>query len=101
MSATGRSMPTSSLLLKQRNVTLIPTLIRDEFQFAYGDSPAWIDDPFFLKVVPPERLAVLKTKIRDEQAKHPQRHRFKAAIRDEQSQSQEALRCRRAHRLRH
>jgi imidazolonepropionase-like amidohydrolase len=58
-------------LLKQRNVTLIPTLIRDEFLFAYGEAPAWIDDPFFLKFVPTERLAVLKTKIRDEQAKHP------------------------------
>jgi imidazolonepropionase-like amidohydrolase len=67
-------------LLKQRNVTLIPTLIRDEFLFAYGDAPAWIDDPFFLKFVPPERLAVLKTKIRDEQAKHPQRHLFKAGF---------------------
>jgi len=65
-------------LLKQRNVTLNPTLIRDEFLFAYGDAPAWIDDPFFLKFVPPERLAVLKTKIRDEQAKHPQRALFKA-----------------------
>ena len=67
-------------LLKQRNVTLIPTLIRDEFLFAYGDAPAWIDDPFFLKFVPPERLAVLKTKIRDEQAKHPQRALFKAGF---------------------
>ena len=57
-------------MLKQRNVTLIPTLIRDEFLFAYGDAPAWIDDPFFSKFVPPERLAVLKTKIRDEQTKH-------------------------------
>ena len=67
-------------LLKQRNVALIPTLIRDEFLFAYGDSPAWIDDPFFLKFVPPERLAVLKTKIRDDQTKHPQRHLFKAGF---------------------
>ncbi len=67
-------------LVKQRSVTLIPTLIRDEFQFAYGDLPAWIDDPFFSKVVPPERLAVLKSKIRDEQAKHPQRHLFKAGF---------------------
>ncbi len=65
-------------LLKQRNVTLIPTLIRDEFLFAYGDAPAWIDDPFFQKFVPPERMAVLKSKIRDEQAKHPQRHLIKA-----------------------
>jgi imidazolonepropionase-like amidohydrolase len=67
-------------VLKQRNVTLIPTLIRDEFLFAYGEAPAWIDDPFFLKFVPPERLALLKTKIRDEQAKHPQRALFKAGF---------------------
>jgi imidazolonepropionase-like amidohydrolase len=67
-------------VLKQRNVTLIPTLIRDEFLFAYGEAPAWIDDPFFLKFVPPERLAVLKTKIRDDQAKHPQRALFKAGF---------------------
>jgi imidazolonepropionase-like amidohydrolase len=67
-------------LLKQRNVTLIPTLIRDEFLFAYGDAPAWIDDPFFQRFVPPQRLAVLKTKIRDEQAKHPQRALIKAGF---------------------
>ena len=67
-------------VLKQRNVTLIPTLIRDEFLFAYGDAPAWIDDPFFQKVVPAERLAVLKTKIRDEQAKNPQRALIKAGF---------------------
>jgi imidazolonepropionase-like amidohydrolase len=67
-------------VLKQRNVTLIPTLIRDEFLFAYGDAPAWIDDPFFQKVVPPERMAVLKTKIRDEQAKNPQRPLLKAGF---------------------
>jgi imidazolonepropionase-like amidohydrolase len=67
-------------LLIQHNVTLIPTLIRDEFLFAYGDAPAWIDDPFFLKFVPLERLKVLKTKIRDEQAKHPQRALFKAGF---------------------
>jgi imidazolonepropionase-like amidohydrolase len=67
-------------LLKRRNVTLIPTLIRDEFLFAYGDTPVWVDNPFFQKFVPPERLEVLKTKIRDEQAKHPQRELFKAGF---------------------
>ena len=67
-------------LAKQKNVTLIPTLVRDEGLFIYGEAPAWIDDPFFLKFVPPERLAVLKTKIRDEQAKHPQRALFKAGF---------------------
>jgi imidazolonepropionase-like amidohydrolase len=67
-------------LLKQRNVSLIPTLIRDELLFAYGDAPAWIDDPFFLKFVPPERLTVLKTKIRDDQLKNPQRPLIKAGF---------------------
>jgi imidazolonepropionase-like amidohydrolase len=67
-------------LLKQRNVTLIPTLVRDELLFVYGEAPAWIDDPFLLKVVSPERLAVLKTKIRDEQAKNPQRALIKAGF---------------------
>jgi imidazolonepropionase-like amidohydrolase len=66
--------------LKRRDVTLTPTLVRDEGLFLYGDAPAWIDDPFFQKFVPPERLAVLKTKIRDEQAKHPQRDLFKAGF---------------------
>src|SRR5262245_2857120 len=64
-------------LLKQRDVTLIPTLIRDEFLFAYGDAPVWIDDPFFQKFVPPARMVVLNTKIREEQAKNPQRHLIK------------------------
>lgn len=67
-------------LLKQKNITLIPTLVRDEGLFIYGEAPAWIDDPFFLKFVPPERLAVLKTKIREEQMKHPQRALFKAGF---------------------
>jgi imidazolonepropionase-like amidohydrolase len=67
-------------MLKGRNVTVIPTLIRDELLFAYGEAPAWIDDPFFLKFVPPERLAVLKTRIRDEQVKNPQRHLIKAGF---------------------
>jgi imidazolonepropionase-like amidohydrolase len=67
-------------LLKQRNVTLIPTLIRDEFSFVYGDAPVWIDDPFFQKFVPPERLEVLKTKVREQQGKHPQRDLIKAGF---------------------
>lgn len=67
-------------LLKQRNVTLIPTLVRDELLFAYGDAPSWIDDPFFLKFVPPERLTVLKTKIREQQLKNPQRALVKAGF---------------------
>jgi len=67
-------------LVKRRDVTLIPTLARDEGVFVYGDAPAWIDDPYFLKFVPPERQEVLKTRVREEQAKHPQRGMFKAGL---------------------
>lgn len=67
-------------MLRKRNVSLTPTLVRDELLFAYGTAPSWIDDPFFLKFVPPERLTVLKTKIRDEQAKNPQRELIKAGF---------------------
>jgi imidazolonepropionase-like amidohydrolase len=33
--------------MKERGVFLIPTLVRDESTFAYGDPPRWLDDPFF------------------------------------------------------
>ena len=67
-------------LMKQRDATLIPTLARDEGIFVYGEAPAWIEDPYFQKFVPPERLALLNTRIREEQAKDPQRSRFKAGL---------------------
>lgn len=67
-------------LLRKHDITLIPTLARDEGIVTYGDLPAWLDDPYFLKSVPPDRLAVLRTRIRDEQAKHPQRPLFLAGL---------------------
>ena len=67
-------------MLQRRDVTLIPTMVRDEGLFVYGEAPAWINDPSFQKFVPPERLAILKTKIREQQAKHPQRDLFKAGF---------------------
>jgi imidazolonepropionase-like amidohydrolase len=33
--------------MKQKNVIYIPTLTLDEYQFAYADSPEWINEPFF------------------------------------------------------
>jgi imidazolonepropionase-like amidohydrolase len=67
-------------LLKQKDATLIPTLVRDEGLFIYGESPPWIDEPFFRKFVAPDRLDLLKTKIREAQVKHPQRALFKAGF---------------------
>ena len=54
--------------LKRRNVSVISTLSREEGMFVYGEAPAWIDDPFFRKGLSAERLALLKTKKRNEQA---------------------------------
>jgi imidazolonepropionase-like amidohydrolase len=33
--------------MKKHHVAYIPTLSLDDFAFAYGDSPTWVDDPFF------------------------------------------------------
>ena len=66
--------------LKQRNVSVISTLMREEAMFIYGEAPAWIDDPFFRKGLSAERLAILKTKKREEQANDPALARNKRAL---------------------
>ena len=66
--------------LKRRNVSVISTLAREEGMFVYGEAPAWIDDPFFRKGLLAERLAILKTKKREEQAKDPELARNKRAF---------------------
>ena len=66
--------------LKRRNVSVISTLAREEGMFVYGEAPAWIDDPFFRKGLSAERLAILKTKKREEQAKDPELARNKRAF---------------------
>jgi imidazolonepropionase-like amidohydrolase len=67
--------------LKERNITVISTLAREEGMFVYGsDGPGFTDNPFFTKSVPPERLAVLKGKIHEQQAKSKGRARAIAAF---------------------
>jgi imidazolonepropionase-like amidohydrolase len=56
--------------LKQRNVSVVPTLAREYVLFVYGESPAWARDAFFLKGLRPEQAAGLAAKI-DEQARLP------------------------------
>lgn len=65
--------------LKQRNVSVISTLAREESMFVYGDSPTWLDEPFFRKGLRGEQAAKLAQK-REEQAKDPQRERLKKAL---------------------
>jgi imidazolonepropionase-like amidohydrolase len=66
--------------LKQRNVSYISTLAREEAMFVFGESPAWIDTPFFTKGLPAGRMAVLKTKKHDEQARDPEVPKLKAML---------------------
>jgi imidazolonepropionase-like amidohydrolase len=62
--------------LKQRDVSVISTLAREEAMFVFADSPGFTDNPFYQKGLTPERLALLKTKKRDEQANDPNRPLF-------------------------
>jgi imidazolonepropionase-like amidohydrolase len=60
--------------MKDRNVTIISTLAREEAMFGYGSaSGGFTDNPFFTKGVPPERLTVLKNEYGPKQAKMPGR----------------------------
>jgi imidazolonepropionase-like amidohydrolase len=66
--------------LKARNVSVISTLAREEAMFVFGDSPGFTDNPFFQKGLTPERLALLKTKKRDEQVNDPDRPKLMNAF---------------------
>jgi imidazolonepropionase-like amidohydrolase len=62
--------------LKQRDVSVISTLAREEALFVFGDGPGFTDNPFFQKGLTPERLALLKTKVQADQANDPARPRW-------------------------
>src|SRR5262249_19345114 len=69
-----QEMPADFLaLLKQKNVSVISTLAREEGMFVFGDeAPGFTDDPFFRRALTPNQLARL-TEKRTEQAKDPER----------------------------
>lgn len=67
-------------LVKKRNVALIPTLARDEGLVAYAHSPPWIEEHYFRKSVPPERMEVLRNKVREAQLKNPQAPLIRAGL---------------------
>jgi imidazolonepropionase-like amidohydrolase len=65
--------------LKEKNVSVISTLAREEALFVFGEGangPTFTDNPFFQKGLTPERLALLKSKHREEQANDPARPRW-------------------------
>ena len=56
--------------LKSRDVCYSPTLTREISTFIYDATPAWVDDPFFVKGVTPEIVAQLKDPKRQEQIRN-------------------------------
>jgi imidazolonepropionase-like amidohydrolase len=45
--------------MKKHHVAYIPTLSLDDFAFAYGGSPKWVDDPFFTAALDPGVLEMI------------------------------------------
>lgn len=67
-------------LVKKHNVSLIPTLSRDEGLVAYAHSPAWIEESYFRKSVPPGRMDVLRNKVKQDQIDNPQTPLVRAGL---------------------
>src|SRR5436190_4737038 len=65
--------------LKEKNVSVISTLAREEALFVFGVGPngaPFSDNPFFTKGLTAQQMAELKTKKRDEQITDPARPRW-------------------------
>lgn len=56
--------------MKSRNACYSPTLTREISTFIYDSTPAWVDDPFFVKGVDKDIPAQLKDPKRHEQIKN-------------------------------
>ena len=56
--------------MKQKNVTYIPTLSLDEYQFAYAGNPDWINDPFFKASLEPGVFEMITDKAYREKIKN-------------------------------
>lgn len=65
--------------LKKKNVSVIPTLSREHLLFAYGESPAWLKDPFFLKGLRGDQAPRLPAKV-EQSAKDPNLARLRASF---------------------
>jgi imidazolonepropionase-like amidohydrolase len=65
--------------LKEKDVAVVSTLAREEALFVYGEGPNGpprTDNPFFQKGLTPERLTLLKSKHREDQANDAARPRW-------------------------
>lgn len=66
--------------LKDRNVTVISTLAREEAMFGFADLPAYVETPFFQRGLSAERLALLRTSKREEQRNDPKQIFYRRAF---------------------
>jgi imidazolonepropionase-like amidohydrolase len=57
--------------MKKKRVVITATLSRELSVFVFADSPAWINDPFFLNGTTPERIRKA-AELKETQAKDPQ-----------------------------
>jgi imidazolonepropionase-like amidohydrolase len=74
-------------MMKEKAVSYIPTLTRDEFTYAYADQPYWLSDPFFKASLEPGVYAMVndkayqdKTRLSPEYATN--RHAVEVAMRN-------------------
>lgn len=56
--------------MKKKRVVITATLSREQSVFVFADSPAWINDPFFVNGTTPERLR-RAAELKETQAKDP------------------------------
>lgn len=54
--------------IKSRNVTYVPTLMREVSTYVYSETPVWLDDPFFTKRVDAATIQAVKTKLKATQS---------------------------------
>jgi imidazolonepropionase-like amidohydrolase len=72
-------------LMKAHNVVYIPTLSLDKFNYAYSESPDWVDDPFFKDALEPGVYEMITSeKFKTEQKNSPalarNKHAFEIAM---------------------
>jgi imidazolonepropionase-like amidohydrolase len=82
--------------MKARKIPVTSTLSGTQSFYIYADSPAWLEDPFFLKWAPPKRVLQAKTGLKEAEAKDPAaaffRHDFEIAARNLKKMSDAGIR---------
>jgi len=69
-------------LMKQRDAWYIPTIALDEAAYIYGDSPAWVQLPFFQKALqPPLRAQLEDADWREKNRTAPAAAKSRSAVR--------------------